>query len=257
METKEGQQTEEKKVETMPQPEANPPVTAEQPNLQEEIVELNRKYNETVQALKGTQQSLVGKNRLLKEKEDVRGEIETLKNMVKILAVRPQAREDEDLETTAKQKSPDIDKAFAELENQRKVSEYQRKTQEQIDAIKSRVESLGLTENDEAYWEIYKIATNATPADFKLADIRLKKIESEKEKKPVDNKPTDEKDKVIATLQKEVEKLKKIASGELDIEKGLPSGAAANEAQIRKAFRENPRNPKIREDFLEMQRSKT
>lgn len=236
------------------------PTTEEQTaTLQEQLNELKTKYEQADKGLRSAQATLTQKDRLLKEKENVRDEIETLKNMVKILAVRGQVQEEDtnDFESTAKRKLPDIDKAFQEIEQRQKAQEYQRQVQDKIDAIKERVESSGLTENDSEYWEIYKLATSATPADFRLADIKLKKLESEKEKTPVDTKPTDEIAKRLEALEKENERLKKIVSGELDVEKGLPSGASANEAEIRKAFRENPRNTKARADYLELQRTKT
>ena len=267
MTTEKGKEIKEPQAETefgakiLPEPqteEPKPPTAEEQmATLQQQLDELKTKYEQADKGLRSAQATLTQKDRLLKEKENVRDEIETLKNMVKIIATQSVRGSDEDtdgLEATAKKKSPDIDKAFEELEQKQKTREYQNKLQEQIDSIRQRVESLGLTEDDESYWEIYKLATNSTPADFRLADIRLKKLE--KEKTPVDIKPTDAKKQLDEAL-KEIARLKKAVNPNYDVEKGLPSGAAANEAQIRKAFRENPRNPKVRADYLELQRNKT
>jgi len=261
MEDQEGQEIEGKTDETQfgqkipaePQQEEPKPLTTEE-TLQKEIAELRTKYEQTDKGLRSAQATLTQKDRLLKERENVRDEIETLKNMVKILATQ-QNSGDDDFETTAKKKNPDIDKSFEELEQRQKAQEYQRKLTETIDSYRQRVEAVGLTEKDEGYWEIYKLVTNATPADFRLADIRLGKLEAEKEKTPVDNKPTDEAKKLEVAL-KEIERLKKVVSGELDTETGLPSGASATEAQIKENLRKNPRSKANVDAYLEMKRNK-
>jgi len=237
------------------QAEVKPLTTEEQmATLQQEMNEVKSRYEQADKGLRSAQATLTQKDRLLKEKENVRDEIQTLKNMVKILATRPQSSDSfaDDLEATARKPSVDIDKQFKELEDRQKAQEYQRQLQGQIGSFQQRVETLGLKEDDEAYWEIYKLVTSATPADFRLADIRLKKLE--KENTPVDNKPTD--DKTLETMQKEISRLKDIISGKLDTETGLPAGASANEAQIRKAFRDNSRNPQARKDYMELMATK-
>jgi hypothetical protein len=226
METEKGLETETKVPETITPPvlEVKPP-TAEE--LQKQLADVQRKYEETSKVLNGTNASLKEKTRKLQEKENFQDEIDTLKNMVKVLAVQRDSNGlVDDLEAVAKEKRPDINKAFDELEQKQKVKKYQDQVNSQVKSIQDRVEALGLTENDETYWEIYKLATNATPADFKLADIRLKKIEKEKEK-PVDTKPIDDKDKTIADLQAKLKKLEMGKSGQLDVETGLPSGSGS------------------------------
>lgn len=260
METQQGLETVPKVEETPkpPEPVVKPPTAEEQMvTLQAQMVELKTKYEQADKGLRSAQATLTQKDRLLKDQSDMRGEFNILKNMVKVLAVRGQVSDEEadDLENTAKQKRPDINQKFEELEQKAKVREYQKQLQETINIYKERVETLGLKEDDERYWEIYKLVTNATPADFKLADIRLKKIEAEKEK-PVDNKPTDDVTKKLETALKEIERLKMQVSGKLDSETGLPSGSSANETQIRKNFRENPRSQEARNAYMELQRNK-
>ncbi len=244
-----GLETELKVPETTQEPVVTPP---EDPKvkLEKELAELRQKYEQTDKGLRSAQATLTQKDRLLKEKEDLRGEIDTLKNMVKILATQ-RVKDADELETVAKQPTPDVNKAFLELEQQQQARENQRKIQEQIASYQSRVESLGLTENDENYWEIYKMVTNATPADFRLADIRLKKLEKEKESVPVAKKPTDS-EKEIAELKAKLKKLEMANSGQLDSETGMPSGATATEEQIRKNFRENSTDPHARKAYLDL-----
>jgi len=230
------------------QPEVKPPTAEEQmATLQQEMGELKTKFEQADKGLRSAQATLTQKDRLLKEKDDIRGEFETLKNMVKILATQPSRdfNDADGLEETARRKQPDIDAKFKELEDKESSRKYQEKLNEQVAEYGNRVIALGLTENDEAYWEIFKLVTNATPADFKLADIRLKKLE--KEKIPVDNKPTDE----IVELKKELDKLKKQLSGGLDSETGLSSGSSASVEQIRKNYRENPSNPAAIKAYME------
>lgn len=221
------------------------PATAESQyaTLQTELTELKGKYEQADKGLRSAQATLTQKDRLLKEREDIRGEIDTLKSMVKYLAVQPSSGEDaDDLETMAKRKAPDIDAKFKELEDRENARKYQDRLQETVSGYESRVNALGLTQENESYWEIKKLVTSGHPDDLRIADIKLKKLE--KESAPVDNKPADEKDKVILELQAKVEKLEKIASGELDSETGIPSGSIkgvpTKVGDFRKWVQENP-----------------
>lgn len=255
METKEGLETE-KKVEEIiipPPPEPKPP-TAD--TLQKQIDELKAKYEQADKGLRSAQATLTQKDRLLKDKEDVHEKLDKLEMMIKVLATARAQEVEDDLDTVAKERKPNIDKAFEELEQKQKAKRHQEQVQETILGIQKRVEALGLTEDDERYLEIYKLATSAIPVDLKIADIKLKKLEKEKEITPVDTKPTDDREKEIADLKKQVEKLQKQVSGALDSETGLPSGASVNEEQIRKNFRENSTNPAARKAYLDLMAKK-
>lgn len=229
----------EETVETPPQDEVTPPTTEEQlATLQGELDTLKAKYEQADKGLRSAQATLTQKDRLIKEKEDIRGEIDSMKDMIKILATsyaQGSQVSDDDLENVTPQKKQDINKAYEELEQKNRLRKQQEDMSQKIAEFGKRVESLGLTEEDDAYWEINELVTDVTPynyqARFKRADIKLKKME--KEKAPVDKEPTDEgKEDKISELEKEIARLKKIQSGELDAETGAPSGASKNREEI-------------------------
>ena len=227
MEDNEGTQTEVINAETNQPPQTEqPPATTEEQmaTLQAQLQELQVKYEQADKGLRTAQATLTSKDRQLKEKEDLRGELDTLKQMIKVVATSRSADPlDDDLP-----KGGDIDKKFRELEEGYKMKEAQRQIAETIDGFQQRVESLGLTEDDDAYLEVQELVLSGTPNAFKRADLRLKKLEKEKSHKeapPVDeHKPIDEK-KRIEELEKEIKRLKQKESGELDSETGLPSGS--------------------------------
>jgi hypothetical protein len=254
-----------KEVVATPTEPTQPPQPTVEETLAKVRAELAAKDGELKKATAQTQSyksSLAEKERRLKESEDIKSEVSILKDMVKVLAVK-QARGEEvpDLDDVRKVKTPDIDAAFTELENKRKLESETKRRQEEAQTLirgyQQRVQDLGLTENDETYWEVYDLVTSMDVAKLKRADIKLNKLE--KEKKPVEEvketKKTESEEEMKVRLSKEIEKeiLKKYKL--LDAETGQPSGNL-NESQIRKAFRDNPDNPKARSDYLNLVRNK-
>ncbi len=250
MTTKEGQEIKEDKVETIqPPPETPKPPTAEEQmaTLQKQMDEIKQKYEQADKGLRSAQATLTQKDRLLKEKENLNLRIDSLEESMQILA---------GLIAKGNINPEEVEGYKKEFDNLKQ----KRQQEEQQVALKTKQDEYNQTAN--AIWDrAQKVITDKK--DLKMIELLLlngkpndaEELVAEKEMKPVDNKPTDEQKK-IEELTKEIERLKKVASGELNVEKGLPSGASANEAQIRKNFRENPNNPKARADYLELQRKK-
>jgi hypothetical protein len=220
-------ETEVEQTVTPVQPEVKPPTTED---LQKEIKELKTKYEQTDKGLRSAQATLTQKDRLIKEKEISLKRLDTLEDSMQILAgLIVKGNIDPEQAESYKKEFADLkakrQKEEEQLALKAKQEEYQTQINTQVKSLQDRVEALGLTEDDERYLEIKRLAENATPTDFKLADIKLKKIE--KEKKPVDTKPIDDKDKTIADLQAKLKKLEMGKSGQLDVETGLPTGSGS------------------------------
>mgnify|MGYP003145582190 CR=1 FL=1 len=220
MDTK-GTQTDVKTEETIkPLQEEQLPATTEEQlaTLQTAYDELHTKFEQTDKGLRTAQSTLTGKDRQLKDNQDLRGEIDTLKQMMKVVATTRSDNFDDG-------NQGDIDKKFGELERGLQFRQAQDALSATIDGFQGRVEGLGLKENDDAYLEIQDLVLQGTSTSFKRAELRLSKLENaKKEGLPVDNKPPDEK-KRIDDLEKELKRLKQKESGELDSETGIPAGS--------------------------------
>ncbi len=208
----------------------------ETPTAEDRIKTLESELNKTKQELESTtkglrtaHQTLTQKDLALKRQSDLRGEIDELKETQKLylafLAEQSKQSED-DLTGTLQSRKPDLLKSIAAIEAESKVkrqkeqAEVQRQEQiaefqAQIDTYKERVEKTGLTENDEAYWEIHGLVTEGK---FKLADIILKKLEGTKEKNVAKNETEDQR---IERRAQEILREK----GLLKAETPVPSGS--------------------------------
>jgi len=120
--------------------------------------------------------------------------------------------------------NPRIAELEAEIakERQQELAEQQaqyRQLKETIDGYRKRTENIGLTEDDEEYWEIHDLVTEQK---FKRADIKLKKLEEAKVKPEPKSKETE--DERIERLAEEKLRAKMEEKGLLSSE---PSGPSA------------------------------
>jgi len=242
------------KIPTEPPPvvEPKPPTAEEQmATLQQQLQEVQIKAEQAEKGLRSAQATLTQKDRLLKEKENYSKRFESIEDSMQILAGLIAKREiDPEEAATYKQEFAALKAKREQEEKQEALRLRQEEYNQKADAIWDKAQKIITNKKDLKMIELLLINGKTTDAEDLIVD-------AEKEKTPVDEKkPTDEKDKKIETLSKEIDKLKKLVSGELDTETGLPSGASANEAQIRKTFRENPDSAKARQDFLDWQRNK-
>ncbi len=100
------------------------------------------------------------------------------------------------------------------------VQEQTRVVQETIDGYRKRVEGLGLSENDEEYWEVHDLVTEGK---YQRADIKLKKLEGAK---PPESKEQGEAEEDSFEKRLEEEKRKWMEEkGLLESETTTPSGS--------------------------------
>jgi len=220
--------------ETEVQPEVTPGETQQGDNqtptvdvesLQKQINELTAKYDEKDKGFKSLQALVNEKDQKLKEASNFQGELEALKETQKIFAAMLSEKEGiSDLDEMPSGKKTDYLKKFEEIESNQKQKKQLEQLQEQIGAIQNRVNTLGLTEADDAYWEIYELATTGTPASLKRAEIKLNKMEANKVETQKENPKESDEIKELRAKNAELEKQLKISSGELDVDKAQPSG---------------------------------
>ena len=235
-------------TEVTPVVEKETPPTAEEQlaTLRQEMGELKTRAERLDKENRSTQATLTQKDRLLKEKETTASRLDTIEDSMQILAGLIAKGENIDPEHADSYK-----KEFAALKTKREQESLRAshiEYNQRADAIYSRAKESIRDKKDLKMVEL--LLLNGKPED---ADEMV--LDAEKEIKPVDNKPTDAERKLEEALKK-IERLEKIQSGELDTERGLPSGAAASEAEIRKNYREHPDNPKAFSEYLALKRSK-
>ncbi len=110
----------------------------------------------------------------LKNQSDLRAEIASIRDDLELAVTAFATRQEENTDGET------VKGALAELAKKRDAREASRKTQEAgniLSAYQQRVTALGLTEEDQDYWEIYRTARTLDPVDLKLADLKLKKLE--------------------------------------------------------------------------------
>ncbi len=101
---------------------------------------------------------------------------EKFKVLAAIVAEKDGQNEDE-FDTKVKSSKPDLLKKFDEIEQGRKL-------QEQANRLRDRTLAAGITEGDDAYWEIKDLVE---AGKFDRADMKLKKLEATRQQ-PVEEK---------------------------------------------------------------------
>ncbi len=211
-----------------------PTVTIE--SLLKEKADLETKLAQTTKGLETAHGTLRDKDIRLRKVGDLEDKIASLEEIVKLATgfmVQNQGKTDGDFEVAKTQNPADLKKNFdalvAKREIERKTKNQQQEITDKLADIKSRVEALGLTEADDAYWEIKSDAVFATPEKFELAERKLKKLEALKEankakETPTENKETDEQRIERLAAQKSREYLEK--QGLLKPEGTKPTGGS-------------------------------
>lgn len=227
-------------TEDLKEPKAQPT-----PNLEQQLETLraelkaeqenSKKANESIKGLKG---SLLEKDKQLKEQKTLREEINTLKESHKILATLLAEKENISDEVPENKKSEYLkkfDDLYDKKEKEAKQKEAIEKLTETLRDMQSRTEALGLTEEDEEYWDIYSLARTGDPINIKKAELKLKKLEKEKQVKSAEpqKEEKEDKDKEIADLKAELKKLK---GGSLESEVPRPAGQTKSFEEIEKDY---------------------
>ena len=232
------------------EPEVKTPTVEEQlVALQGKLDTATKERDEYKTGLSTAHSKLTKADQEIKKQADLRAEIDDLKELQKMgFALMAEGKTpDEGVEPERKQElSKLFDSKVSELDQKRQMREYQGK----IVSYQGRTEALGLTEDDPEYWDIQDAATSFK---FQKAEALLKRIEKSKEVKPTDTKEekAESEEERINKLVDEKLRLKMEEKGMLVSEAGGPSGAKPNDEEIRKNYRENPDNPKVRTAYHE------
>jgi len=228
-EREEQPETEELKIEPTGQEEPKTPNELE--TIKAQLKAISDERDRLDRAYKGLQTTVNQKDTELKKASQIHSRLDELDEKLKLF-IAAQAfgdgSEEESLEPVAKKKQL-LDR-YNQMETEQKtkrakeVQEVQvAELQKVITGYQERVQTLGLTEDDETYWEIYELVTQATPAGLKRADIKLKKMEDAKKVK-TDEKP--EETLEARTTKLAEDKFRKMLAdkGMLDTDVGKPSG---------------------------------
>ncbi len=213
-------------------------VTQPQPTAEQQLETLRSEFKAKeaeLQKAKSTEQGLRGslkeKDKILNEQQGIMSRLDAFEQTQKILAAMiaekgevtdgdPSQKQDylkkfEDIQKNVETKrTQDAEKAKRDAQ----IAEWQTKA----DETKVRTESLGLTDEDEAYHEIRHLVTEG---DFKLADIKLKKLESQKKAEKKAEKPNETDDQRIERLADEKSKAYLQSKGAWKADTGVPSGS--------------------------------
>lgn len=218
------------------QPQA-PVETPEQQlaKLKEETVKLT---NELEAARKGQatlSQSLKKREEALNQQAELRNELKALNERTTLLAAYISEAKGEPptgFEEAQATRKPDLLKQFEELEAKRKADADKANQQAQLEQFtevvsgyQKRVEALGLTENDETYWDIKGLVETSfnRPDNLRRAEIKIKKLEEAKNVA----KPTETEEQRIDRLVEERLRKKMEETGMLKPEGGTPSVASS------------------------------
>lgn len=189
-----------------------------------EKADLTTQLEEKTKGLKTAHDTLRRKDDELKRHTDIEGRFTSLEDQFKFLTgflSETQGKTGEDFEQAKTNRSPDLLKSFLKItedsKKTRQLETYKQENLSKINAIKERVEVLGLPEDDEAYWEIEDFATRGK---FERAEAKLKKLENAKSEGKETPKETEE--KIKERLEREI--LEK--HGLLKPETGSPSASA-------------------------------
>lgn len=202
--------------------------------LQEVLKEkeqIEQRLSEATKGLATAQLTIKKRDQALKNQDELKTELKTVTEQMKMLAAfvsESQGRSADEFEQQTKIRKPDLLKQFDSIEQKKQIEKKQGVMLEAMKERQDKVEELGLTEEDEAYWEIFQLVTSAAHPDhanLKLADLKIKKIEKErgiKVEAPTENKETEE--ERISRLVDEKYRKKLEDSGALKMEGGTPSG---------------------------------
>jgi len=188
--------------------------------LQTKLAEAEARAEEKDKGFRTLQQTFRETEKQLKQQQATALEIQDLKEQMKLVAAyvaTSAGEEEESLIEPAPKKKEDLLQKFDQLEKERQAKAQQEQFIKQVAEYQKRTVDLGLTEEDEDYWEIGDLVTMGS---FRRADIKLKKLENaEKEKEPVGEKDIDK-------LAEEKKREWLVEKGYLTSDTGLPAGAA-------------------------------
>ena len=148
--------------------------------LKVQLSEASAKAEEKDKGFRTLQGRLTELQKESNEKEGMTSQIQDLKEQMKLMAayVATSAGDDEESFSEPKKKE-DLLLKFDQMEKKHKEELESKQILDKISSYEKRTKDTGLTENDEAYWEIEDLVTRG---NFRRADIVLRKFENTKTK---------------------------------------------------------------------------
>ncbi len=229
-ESVEGQNVQEGVTPATPPPQS--PTAEEQvKSLQAQLDTVKQEKERFEKGYKGLQTTVNKTTEELKRQSDLRSDIEALKETQKILAAMLQetkAVPEENLDNLPQGKKQDYLKQFEDVQKRVETKRQFEAAQTKGEEYRQKVEGLGLTNKDKAYFQIRNAVREG---DFEYADHLI--AEAEKEKKVPEQKAETPKEETPSDATVEAYLRKK---GLLKTETVLPSGGNRSIDDIRKDY---------------------
>lgn len=201
--------------------------TEAQEDVQAKVARLEAQLEEKDKGLRSAHQKLTQKDLELKKREGLDSRIASLEDQIKFTAALIAETQSGGGAFGEEKKDPkDLLKRFETMkqasEKQRLAEVARQEGMAKITEIKTKVEELGLTEEDDEYWEIEDLATRGR---FDRAEARLKRIAKTKEQANPKEEAKAEVKETAEELKARLEKEILIKHGLLKPEGGTPSGS--------------------------------
>lgn len=203
---------------------------AELTQSKSQLAELNTKYKSVEDNWKNEQRNSSKKNEEIQKLRDLRSEVDTLKEYVKIqtaVLAEMKGQSESEFTTETQTNKNDYLKKFTDLEANLKQKRELEALQTKALEFKARVETLGLKEDSEDYLDIHDLVVEGK---FARADLKLKKLESKETSKETDKVKTEDKKPELTKEEEEKIALKYAKEkGWLKSEDGQPSAGGGND----------------------------
>jgi len=227
IEQKQGQVTPEPE-----QPKVETPTPEEQlKTLETELNRYKSLAEEKEKGFKTLQERLSEEQGKLRKQAGVEERIQDLSDQMKILAAyvaTSAGASEEELTGIPQEKRETLLQKFDQLEKERKEKIEKTQLAETVAAYQKRTEDLGLSQDDEDYWEIHDLVTEGK---FQRADVRLKKL-GQARSKPTETPKSEDTDALVE------ERARKLLEerGLLIAETGGPSASASSVVEARARY---------------------
>jgi len=163
-------------------------------SLQTQLTTLTGELEVSKKSYKGLQETVNKKDAEIKRQSNLDSRIEQLGDRIDLIATAIAAGyQTEEVEGLPKDARQDILKQLETQRQELKKKKEETEATTKMEALQTtvldyqkRVESLGLKEEDDAYWQVYDLVTTGDPAKLRRADILLGKLETKPKEKESD-----------------------------------------------------------------------
>jgi penicillin-binding protein 1A len=206
---------------------------AELQKAQEEMKKFQLATEEKDKGFKTLQRQLAEEQARVKRVSDIDAKLNAIDEKMKITIAAVATGAEEDTER-GKQIKKEFLSRYDEADAKAKQDLAMKQAEETANSFKSRVEALGLTQEDEDYWEIHDLVVEGK---YPRAELKIKKLEASKNKPATDTNKESEEVRINRLAEEKARKLME-EKGLLDVDAASPSAAATDFNSAAKLFAE-------------------